>query len=131
LADIRREADAGHWPEAERHCRELLAQEGLNPLLHLYHALILEQRGVHAEAERALRRSIYLDRSFVLAHYYLALLLQRNRDPRGAQRSFRNVVRLLDGTDPARAYPEADGLTAAELAGLARMHLDVLEGCSP
>lgn len=130
LADIRREADAGRWPEAERHCHELLAREGLNPLIHLYHALILEQRGLHTEGERALRRAIYLDRSFVLAHYYLALLLQRKHDPRGAQRSFRNVVRLLDGADPAREYPEADGLTAAELAGLARMHLNVLEGCA-
>jgi chemotaxis protein methyltransferase CheR len=125
---VRSLADRGAWDEALAGCRELLAVERLNPFLHLYHGLILEQTGRHAEAEEALRRALYLDRRCALAHYYLGLLLQKGHRPEGAARSFRNALTLLSGLAPGHSFTEGDGITAAELANLARMNLEILEG---
>jgi chemotaxis protein methyltransferase CheR len=128
LNTVRALADRGEWERAEALCRELLARDKLNPLVHFYHGLVLEQAGRHAEAEDALRRVIYLDRGFVLGHYYLGLLLQKQDQMPRAARSFKNVLQLLGRADDARAFADGDGITAGELRRLTQMHLEVLEG---
>ena len=124
--DARRSADRGDWEAAAQSCEQLLQKDNLNPRLHLFRALVLEQQRKHDEAERSLRRAIYLDRRSVLAHYYLGLFLQTRGDPRQAARSFENALDLLRGHDPAAIFADADGITAAELKKLTEMHLAIL-----
>ena len=128
LTRVRVLADRGEWEPALEVCGRLLATERLNPLLHFYQGLILEQIGRHEEAELAQRRAIYLDRRFALGHYYLGLLLQKSHRPEQAALSFNNVLNLLDRLDPGHVFSDGDGITASELVQLTRMHLAVLEG---
>ncbi len=128
LAAVRLLADQGRWEEAARRCEELLKTDRLNPAVHFYHALVLEQMGFHDETERSLQRAIYLDRTFVLAHYHLGLFLQRKGKAQGAARSFQNVLRLLSRMEDDRVFSDGDGITAVELRELSQIHLEVLKG---
>lgn len=127
-ARIRELADRAEWQAASKLCRGLIEKDSLDPLGHFYYALVLEQMGRAREAVESLDRAVYLDRRFTLAHYHKGLYLQKNRDGGGAAKSFENVLELLENTDPALTFPEADGITAADLAELARMQLEILEG---
>jgi chemotaxis protein methyltransferase CheR len=127
LADIRRLADAGRLEQALNRCEELLAADMLDPAVHLYHALILEQLRRREETERALRRAVYLDREYVLAHYYLGLTAQSQNQPHAAARSFRNVLGILADREPGQLVPDADELRVADLERMTRMHLAALE----
>ena len=127
IEKVRELADAGSWAEADQCCTSLLDRLPLDPLPHFYGALIQEQMGRLAEAEKSLRRSIYLDRRFVLGHYHLGLLLQRNpRTPDIARRSFGNVLALLEGVEDDLRFAHGDGITAASLRELTKMHLEML-----
>ena len=126
LAEARHYADRGEWANAIQCCDQLLKKDNLNPNIHLYQALILEQMGKHAEAELSLRRAIYLDRQSVLAHYYLGLFLQSRTDSRPAARSFENALELLRSHQATETFANADGITAGELTKLTKMHLDIL-----
>jgi chemotaxis protein methyltransferase CheR len=127
VATIRALADRGAWEEAAQCCEKALDKDRLNPVVHFYQALILEQQGRHAEAEQALRRTLYLERTFVLGHYYLGLLLQRQGALQRAARSFQNVLELLSRYDSALVFADGDGITAGELRKLTQMQLEVLE----
>jgi chemotaxis protein methyltransferase CheR len=126
LDDVRACADRGDWEEARRLCEELLKSDGLNAVAHFYYALILEQTGRHQETERALRHAIYLDRRAALPPYYLGLFLQAQGDPRAAVKSFENVLELLNSHQDSESFPDADGITVAELKALAKMHIEVI-----
>ena len=69
----------------------------MNPAIHFYQALILDNLGCSDQSERSFRQAIYLDRSFALAHYHLGLALKRDRQMLAACRSFGNVLRVLPG----------------------------------
>jgi chemotaxis protein methyltransferase CheR len=122
LVDARRLADEGRWTEAARACANAIDSDKLNAVAYFYQALILEQLRRHADAEQSLRRAIYLDRTHVLAHYHLALLLGRTDRRDSALLSLRTVQRLLEGMEKSQLIPDADGLTAGDLAELADMH---------
>lgn len=126
LAGVRALADRGDWQGASACCRRLLEADGLNPEIHFYLALALEQLGAPAEAELSLRRALYLDRGLVLAHYHLALFLQKNKNVPQAVRSFENVLELLSRGDDGDLVTGADGMTVAGLKELTEMHLEVL-----
>jgi chemotaxis protein methyltransferase CheR len=126
LETARHYADIGGWEQAAQCCEELLRKDNLSPNVHFFHALVLEQMSRHAGAESSLRKAIYLDRRFVLAHYYLGLFLQSRGDPKQAERSFENVLNLLQSRPGTDHFPDADGITVAELKRLAAMHLEVL-----
>ncbi|HEY3738333.1 MAG TPA: protein-glutamate O-methyltransferase CheR [Bryobacteraceae bacterium] len=123
LEGLRKLANRGDWHSAVRYCRQLLALDGLNPLVHYYHALVLEQIGGTADAEQSLRRAIYLDRHFLLAHYHLGLVLTKDRKTRPAVRSFENVLTLSSEMHDQQTVADGDGVTVAGLKELARMHL--------
>jgi chemotaxis protein methyltransferase CheR len=127
-ADVCLLADRGDLEGAERCCRELLQTDRLNPIVHFYHALVAIQQGRSGQAEEALRRSLYLDRQFVLAHYHLGLLLQQQGQRQRAGRSFHNVLELLAARPADQVLPAGDGMTAADLNRLTRLHLQMLEG---
>lgn len=126
LAALRALADQGFFEAAVVRCGKLVQRHKLNPSVHFYHALLLEQLGDHAQCERALRRAIYLDRSLATAHYYLAQTLQRLARPNEAAQALRTTRRLLAGGDSARLLDDAEGLTAADLDELARLQLEAL-----
>jgi chemotaxis protein methyltransferase CheR len=127
LEDVRRYADEGAWEKASQCCEELLKKDNLQANVHFYRALLLEQMNKHQEAEASLRRAIYLDRRSVLAHYYLGLLLQSRGDPSQAAKSFENALKLLGSRPDADSFPDADGITVAELKKLGAMHIESLQ----
>jgi chemotaxis protein methyltransferase CheR len=126
LAGTRGHADRGAWQEAAKCCEQLLTKDHLNPSVHFYHGLVLEQMGRHAQAERALRRAIYMDRRYVLAHYYLGLFFQARGNSEQAARSFGNALDLLQIRRDAESFADADGITARELKKLTKMHIETL-----
>jgi len=126
LASIQAIADQGDLERAAQLCERLLERDKLNPVVHFYYALVLEQMGRRRETQEALRRAIYLDRSFIIAHYYLGLIQQRLRQPKDALRCFRNVLNLLSGLDAEQSIPAADEFTAGELRQLTEMHMEAL-----
>jgi chemotaxis protein methyltransferase CheR len=127
LAKVRSHADRGEWRAAAQCCDDLLARDNLNSLGHFYQGLVLEQMQEPTRAEQSLRRAIYLDRQSALAHYYLGLVLQSRGRAGQASRCFENTLRLLDTTSKTHRFPDADGITAGELGGLAGMHLRILQ----
>jgi chemotaxis protein methyltransferase CheR len=123
LAGLRELADHGDWQRAADYGKQLLTQNGLNAEVHFYHALIFEKLGIAHEPERSLRHAIYLDRKFALAHYHLGLALRRNGQELAAERSFGNVLKVLDGLPDLAIVTAGPGVTVTGLKELARMHL--------
>ena len=128
LAEVRDLADRGQWQAALSSCEELLRTDALNPLAHFTMALILEHGGALKATESALRRALYLDSGFILAHYHLGVVTHRNRDRQLARRAFENALDLLRAKPEADLVEHGDGITAAELMDLTRMHLETLKG---
>ncbi|MCL5744337.1 MAG: hypothetical protein M1541_10490, partial [Acidobacteria bacterium] len=124
LARVRALADRGQWDEAASACRQLMETDGLNPALHFTLGLVLEHAG--GEPAPSLERAIYLDRGFVLAHYHLGVVMQSARKFTRARRSFENVRHLLADRPSGEVLEHGDGITAAELRELARLHLELL-----
>jgi chemotaxis protein methyltransferase CheR len=109
------------WHEAAECCQKLLDADNLNPLVHLYHALILERTGSAGEAEKSVRRALYLDRNSAPAHYRLGLLLQLRGDRRQAERCFANALTALEGRAGNETLPDLDAITVAQLRNAVRM----------
>jgi chemotaxis protein methyltransferase CheR len=136
LSEVRRHADRGAWENAATCCEELLKKDPRNSQAHFYYGLILDQMQRGPDAERSLRRAIELDRQSVLPHYYLGLFLQSHSDlreaaPGGAARGeaarlFERVLELLNHRSDADVFADADGMTAAELKNLVKMHIETL-----
>ena len=128
LSEVRRQADRGAWESAATCCEELLKKDRQNSQVHFYYGLILDQMQRGPEAERSLRRAIELDRQSVLPPYYLGLFLQSHGDlceARGeAARLFERVLELLNHRRDADVFADADGMTAAELKKLVKMHIE-------
>jgi chemotaxis protein methyltransferase CheR len=128
LDGLRRLADHGDWLGAAEYGKELLTRNGLNAEVHFYHALIFEQLGIAAEPELSLRHAIYLDRKFALAHYHLGLALKRGGQMAAAERSFGNVLKVLDGMPDLAFVTAGPGVTVTGLKKLAKMHLGIPSG---
>jgi chemotaxis protein methyltransferase CheR len=131
LSEVRRHADGGAWENAASCCEKLLKKDRRNSQAHFYYGLILDQMQRGPEAERSLRRAIELDRQSVLSHYYLGLFLQSHGGlcetaRREATRLFERVLELLNHRSDADIFPDADGMTAAELKNLVKMHVETL-----
>jgi chemotaxis protein methyltransferase CheR len=126
MAELARLGDSGAWEKAETLCCQMLEMAPLDPILHHYHGMVLEQMGRLPDSEQALRRAIYLDRNFILPHYHLGLLGLRLGDRTKAGRSFRNALGLLTKIDERKVLAEAEGLTAAQLKEMVVIHLDML-----
>ncbi|MBZ6077779.1 CheR family methyltransferase [Microvirga puerhi] len=126
LAEVRALADAGQFSAAEDLCRRALLAQPLNAVLHYYEGLISHAIDNPIRAERAFRRSIYLDKSFAMAHYHLGLLLIANGRLGAGRRSLANAARIAAAVPASTVLDEADGLTAKELRGLVRLHLQAI-----
>ena len=128
MQGLRQLADRGDWQGAAEYGQRLLAQDRLNPEIHFYQAMIFANLGIADEAERSLRQAIYLDRNFALAHYHLGLALKRDRKLRAAERSFGNVLKVLDGMPDDAMVRAGESVTATGLKELAKMHLENTDG---
>ncbi len=123
-SQVRARADAGDFKAADDLCREALAADPLNPTLHFYHGLIAQALNRPGEAEQAFRKGIYLDKSFAMAHYHLGLLLLADGRHGPGRRSMTSAARIAAAMPGDRPLDEGDGLTAADLRELVRIHLD-------
>ncbi len=123
---IRRHADAGEWPDALAACAQALEHAPMDAAVHYVQGLIYEHIAAPAAAEESLSRAIYLDRNLVLAHFHAGRCQARRNDRRAAQRSFNNVLRILENQAPDGAVAMGDGLTARELRELAELQLAAL-----
>ncbi|MBF0563057.1 MAG: protein-glutamate O-methyltransferase CheR [Alphaproteobacteria bacterium] len=124
LAEVRTLVDQGKWRQAASLCETLRKKNALDPSLHLYYALALESLDRAPEALQALQRAIYLDRSDPLVHYHLGLFLQRQGERSSALKSFRNACKVLARLDEGAVLDHGDGMTAHELAALARLQIE-------
>jgi chemotaxis protein methyltransferase CheR len=127
LQEVRDLADRGLWQAAAALGRQLTDANPLSAAAHFTLGLILESVASPADAEQALRRAIYLDRDFALAHYHLAACLQSGGKQEQARKCFQNVVQLLAYRPPAERVEHGDGMTAADLIAMAKMHLEISE----
>jgi len=121
---LRRLADLGDWAGAFDYGERLVSQDGLNPSVHFYRALIFENLGMAGEAERSLRQAIYLDRRFALAHYHLALLLDRDQKAAAAAKCLDTVLKVLAPLPDDQMVTASREMTVAGLKELTRMHLE-------
>lgn len=106
--------------EAERIAAARLAQDPLAADVRYLRSVLLMSLNNDAEAIAELRRLVYLDRSHVAAHFTLGTLFHKNRDRGRARRFFTNAYRLALTLPPNEQIAMAEGLTAAELASLAK-----------
>ncbi|HEX5471431.1 MAG TPA: hypothetical protein VFW73_06070, partial [Lacipirellulaceae bacterium] len=127
VEQIRAMADQGNVEDALRLCIAMIAKTPLRAILHFYRGLLLDQMSGDGAALESLYRAIYLDREFVLAHYYLGTTLLKLGNYAGASRSFRTVLRLMVGRDPAEKLPHAEGMSIGDLDELTRLHIETLE----
>jgi chemotaxis protein methyltransferase CheR len=127
IEQIRALADQGNVDAALQRCEKLIAKNALDPVYYFYQALLLDQVAGPDAALTALNNAIYLNRQFDLAHYYLGLTQQKLGNAPGAIKSFRNVLRLLEGRDRSERLPDAEGMAIGDLEGLTQMHLETLE----
>lgn len=128
IEEVRQLADRGEWEAGAAKCRMLLAADKLNPAAHFLFGLIMAHTGRDREAERSFRSATYLDRAFAVAWYHLGLLLWKRRALSDAKRAFEVLNHLLDGAPDDQPVEHADGMTAAELRDMARLHLELLGG---
>ena len=118
----------GRWEDASLLCEALLKATPVDATLYLLSAFILEQKGLANDAVASLRKALYLDRKFVVGHYHLGLLHQNLGDLKKAEKSFDNVINLLQDYDENYNFELADGISAGELKALSEFHLEVLKG---
>ncbi len=114
----RAHADAGRLAPALEAVEQALAGDKMDAGMHHLHAVVLLEMGHLGRARAALRRALYLEPNFVIAHHALGLLALREGEQADAARHFRNVLRLLDGTDPEEVLPHSGGLAAGRLQAL-------------
>ena len=121
---LKRLADHGEFEEALNVCTRLSALNAEDPRPHFYRGLLCEQVRRPTEVDQSFERAIALDDRFVMAHYYLGLNRRRRQDERGAGRSFRRALSLLESLPGETVVPEADALTVAELRALIGRYLE-------
>lgn len=124
LPDIRALCDRGDLDAALAACTLGLSADPTDPVLHYYCGLIHRERRHPQEAEGWFRKAVYLDRSFVMAHYQYGLALIDNGRAGAGRRSLSNAAQLCRALPGCTLLPEGDGIDAASLIAMVRLHLD-------
>jgi chemotaxis protein methyltransferase CheR len=113
-------ANLGKFAEARQWCEQALVADRLRARNYYLLANIMLEQGLPAEATAELNRTLYIDHDFLLAYFTLGNLHLQAGRKREAQRGFANALRLLERRDPHEVLPEAEGMTAGQLAGIIR-----------
>ncbi|UVF19396.1 protein-glutamate methyltransferase [Microvirga terrae] len=124
LDEIRARANGGAFATADALCRQAIASQPLNAVLHFYQGLVLQALRRPDAAEKSFLKCIYLAKSFAMAHYHLGLLLLAEGRSDPARRALTNAARIAAAMPDDRPLEEADGLTARDLGNLVRIHLE-------
>jgi chemotaxis protein methyltransferase CheR len=109
--------------EAERMCRELLADDQLNAGAHYLLALCRERAGDQRGATEHDQYAIYLDPSFAMPRLHLGLLARRNCESDLARRELAQAHILLQREDASRVLLFGGGFTRETLLALCRAEL--------
>ena len=109
-------ADKGELKQALTQCDAALEGDKLNPSVYYLKASILQELGRPNEAERALQSTLFLDGSFALARVMLGAIARGQSRSREAAIHFRAALSQLEQMPSDSVLPEADGLTAGEMA---------------
>lgn len=109
-------ANQGKLADALTWCERWIAADKLDAAAHYLRAVALLEQGDAGQARTSLQRALYLDPGFVLAHVALGHLERGHGKPREAGKHFANALHLLRTCQPDDPMPEADGLTAGQLA---------------
>jgi chemotaxis protein methyltransferase CheR len=123
---VRSLANQGSLEAAGRACATALKRHPQSAVLIYLHAVLLAEAGQHIEAAKAIRGALYLDHDLAVAHMALGSWLARIGEWKGARRSMRNAVRLLESMAPDAVVPASDGELAGRLAGMVRTRLALL-----
>lgn len=117
-------ANKGDMDKALYWFDKAIEKDRLQPVLYFFLSNIYQGHGKIQEAIEALKKTLFLDPNFILAHYTLGrLYLQQGKNDL-ANRSLRNVQRLLENKPNEELIPEGDGMVAGHLAELVDMALD-------
>lgn len=106
--------------KAEEMAAAQITQNPLATELRYLRSVLLMSLNKDDEAIAELRRLVYLDRSIPAAHFALGTLFHKTRDSQRARRSFTNAYRLATTLPPDETVSMAEGMTAANLASLAK-----------
>lgn len=128
IARVRALANQGKLPEAGRACAAAMDLYRGSAELAYLHAVLLQESGRIQEAAQAARMALYLDRNLAVGHLLLGGALARAGETAEARRAVRNALTLLQGMNPDDIVPASDGETAARLAEMARVQLDLMHG---
>ena len=112
----------GRYEEGLEWCRRGIAFDKTNPYCYYISALIQEEIGKNEEAFENLRRSLYVEKSFVFGHFSMASYHRWRRDEVRAARSYRNVLKLLEGRNDDEEV-SGDGLTVGRLREIVKQIL--------
>lgn len=109
--------------DAEEMATARLTQDPFAVELRYLRSVLLMSMNRDDEAIAELRRLIYSDRSHAAAHFALGSLFHKKRDLGRARRSFTNAYRIATTLPPGEEVPMAEGMTAGELASIAKQRL--------
>ena len=123
LQEIAQVARSQGVAKAEALATAQLMQNPLATEIRYLRSILLMSLNKDDEAIAELRRLVYLDRSLAAAHFALGTLFHKKRDSGRARRSFTNAYRLAATLPPKQIVSMTEGMTAAELASLAKERL--------
>jgi len=126
LKRVHRLADRGDLGGAWRLLDVLVQRAPLVPEVHLTRAIVARERRTPAEAARSAEAALYLKPDLALAHVLLGDLHRGQGDTRSAALAYRNALGALAGRPDDELVSGGNGISAAELAVLARRAVDAL-----
>ena len=118
-------AGSGDLGNAEKACREAVAEDKMHAGHHYLLAVILQEMRRLEEAVEAFRKALYLDQDFILAHFSLGMLLGELGREEESRRGFENALAGLAKLDRGKVVPESEGLTAGRLTEI----IQAMTGC--
>lgn len=104
-------ANLGYLDKALTWCQKAIDADKMNPALHYFQAIILQEQKHFEESVISLRSAIYLDPKHILAHAALGNILAKVGKTADSNKSYRNAMQYLTILDPESVLPESDGIT--------------------
>ncbi len=108
-------ANMGNLQLAFSWCDNAIESDKMNPGLHYFQAILLQEQKHYEEAIISLRCAIYLDPRFILAHLAMGSLLSTVGKSKESYKSYRNAMQCLKALPAGAVVPESDGTTAEHL----------------
>jgi chemotaxis protein methyltransferase CheR len=114
-------ANQGRLEEARGWCEKAIMLDKLNPGIHYFRAIILQEQGLIDEAVKTLKQVLYLNHNFALAYFALGNLARQQNKFKESGKYLDNTLILLKDFRPEEVLPESEGMTAGRLAEIVRI----------